>query len=757
MNRSSNLRACLAVAVTALFSTVLTANEAKDHWAFQPIRRPALPPSFFGNPIDAFLSVELKKRGLKPTAPAPRSLLLRRVYFDLIGLPPTRSELEAFLRDDSPVAYERVVERLLASPQHGERWGRHWMDVWRYSDWFGNEGKGRITNGLRHLWHWRDWIVSSLNSGKGYDRMILEMLAGDEIAPSDPDILSATGFLVRNRYRLDRNVPMMASVEHTGRAFLGLTFDCARCHEHKYDPISHEDYYAFRAFFEPMGFRTDRLPGQADILVNGLPRVYDADLEVTTYLFEKGDERRPLKKKPLTARVPTFFAAKLDLAEVTIPAEEANPFLKDWVGREEIDRLQAEIKRLEKVHKKKPDDRLTTRLLETARAQIEVTQLIVEADRRKVSGDTSMALEAGKAQHLFNVAQTRENIVRAEIKAADFRERLKTDPSRKAQLVAAEKEVAKYEKELAKLEKTKPTASYQPLAEVYPAKSSGRRTALARWLISRDNPLTARVAVNHIWMRHFGEPLVPTVFDFGRAGKPPTHPELLDWLAAEFMESGWDMKRLHRLIVTSAAYGRTSSNADHAGNRKLDPENQFLWRMNPRRMEAEVVRDSLLHLSGDLDRVLGGPEIAVKEADRNPRRSMYFKHSGVDTVEMLSEFDCASVTECYRRRESVLPQQALTMANSPLARRSARLIASRIKEPFIQTAFMTVLARRPSKQEQASCERFLTEQTNRFTQKLTNFTGGPKVSPAPAKEPKQRARENLVHVLLNHNDYVTIR
>ena len=743
----------ILMTVVVLTTPLLRGNGAKDHWAFQPIRKPTVPNHPSGNPIDAFISAELKKQGLKPAAAAARSILLRRIYLDLIGLPPTREQLHRFLSDRTPSAYERIVEELLASPQYGERWGRHWMDVWRYSDWFGNEGKDRITNGLRHLWHWRDWIVSSLNANKGYDRMILEMLAGDEIAPSDPEVLKATGFLVRNRYRLDRNVPLMASVDHVGRAFLGLTFDCARCHEHKYDPISHEDYYAFRAFFEPMGFRTDRLPGEPDIVVNGLPRVYDADLKMATYVFEKGDERRPVKDNPILARIPTFFGQGHELTAIDIPPEEANPFLKDWVGREEIQRLEAEFKRLEKVRQKNPNDKLTERLLETARTQIEATQKIVEADRLQLSGDKSMARAASEAQHAFNLAKTRENIARAEIKAADFRERLKTDPSRKAQLLAAEKEVAKYETELAKLKKAKPGANYQPLAKVYPAKSTGRRTALARWLTSRDNPLTARVAVNHIWMRHFGEPLVPTVFDFGRAGKAPTHPKLLDWLAAEFIDSGWTMKHLHRLIVTSAAYRRTSSNAGQTD----DLENRFLWRMNPRRMEAEVIRDSLLYLAGELDPTLGGPEVPVKDADRTPRRSLYFKHSGVDMVEMLSEFDCASVTECYRREESVLPQQALTLANSPIARRTSRRLAARIKEPFIESAFETILARSPNDRERDSCHQFVEQQSRRFAKKLTLFNGGPKVSPAPSKDPRQRARENLVHVLLNHNDYVTIR
>src|SRR5947207_3185631 len=266
-----------------------------QHWAFVPPARPALPEvknaGWVRNPIDAFIATEHERRGLTPRPEAPRHVLLRRVYLDLVGLPPTREELHAFLADTSPDAYEKVVGRLLASPQYGERWGRHWMDVWRYSDWAGYQAEVRESQPF--VWRWRDWIVESLNRDKPYDQMVREMLAGDEIAPTDPKVLAATGFLARNWYKFNRNVWLENTVEHTSKAFLGLTVNCARCHDHKYDPVSQIEHYRFRAFFEPYEVRTDRVPGEPDTKKDGVVRAFDADGAKKTFLFLRGDEKSP--------------------------------------------------------------------------------------------------------------------------------------------------------------------------------------------------------------------------------------------------------------------------------------------------------------------------------------------------------------------------------------------------------------------------------------------------------------------------------
>ena len=239
-------------------------SDPRRHWAFRPIVRPRVPVGvearWLNIPIDAFLEHELQSRGLAPLAAAEPHVLLRRLYLDLIGLPPTREELHEFLADPSEAAYLQVVDRLLESPQYGERWARHWMDVWRYSDWYGRRAVPDVLNSYAQIWRWRDWIVRSLNEDKGYDQMVREMLAADEIAPTDDANLAATGFLVRNFYRWNYNSWMKDNVEHTGKAFLGLTFNCAHCHDHKYDPITHRDYFALRAVFEPLELRHDRVP-----------------------------------------------------------------------------------------------------------------------------------------------------------------------------------------------------------------------------------------------------------------------------------------------------------------------------------------------------------------------------------------------------------------------------------------------------------------------------------------------------------------
>ena len=279
-------------------------QDPREHWSFRSPVKVALPqpkdPAWAENPIDTFIAVEHERHGLQANPLAAKETLLRRVYIDLIGLPPTRDELRAFLTDQSPTAYEAVVDRLLASPEYGERWGRHWMDVWRYSDPFGFNAEFRYSQ--RHIWRWRDWIVESLNADKGYGRMVVEMLAGDEVAPGDPDVLRATGFLGRNWYKFNRNEWLRETVDHTAMGFLGLTLKCCRCHDHKFDPVSQAEYYRFRAFFEPHDVRIDSVPGQPDPLQDGLSHVFDAKLQEPTYLFVRGDDRQPDKDHPPDAR-----------------------------------------------------------------------------------------------------------------------------------------------------------------------------------------------------------------------------------------------------------------------------------------------------------------------------------------------------------------------------------------------------------------------------------------------------------------------
>jgi mono/diheme cytochrome c family protein len=796
------------------------------HWAFQRPLRPAVPTTgaaaTLTNPIDAFLAKAREERGLTASAAADKGVLLRRVYLDLIGLPPTRAELHAFLADDSPDAYERVVDSLLARPQHGERWARHWMDVWRYADWAGY-GK-EVRDSQQHIWRWRDWIVESLNADRGYDRMIIDMLAGDELAPDDPNTLRATGYLARNWYRFNRNVWLDNTVEHMGKAFLGMTFNCARCHDHMYDPIAQRDYYRMRAFFEPYDVRIDRLAAQPNVEVDGVARVYDAHHDRQTFLFVRGLDTDPKKDEPLAPGVPSVLGnADFTIEPVHLPASAFNPGLRGYV-REEL-RVAARAA----IEKAKGAAAEAQAKLAAARDQWEKGEAPIDADGAVAVTNLGAAVETQRAAEKALAAATSaaavadkqlatktaelasleariaaDNVRYSEPPTADSAERTAAaiTAANAATICAAEEAVMVSEQAVAALppveaaddkqkqERTKAEEAlkaareklgkardeaekrtdYPPLDKLYPATSTGRRLALARWIADRNNPLTARVAVNQLWMRHFGEPLVATVFNFGVSGTPPTNAELLDWLAVELMDRGWSMKPLHRLIVTSQAYRMASTAPADDPRRSIDPDNRLLWHANPRRMEAETVRDSVLCVAGQLDTTLGGADLEYAKGLSVPRRSLYFQHANEKQMTFLKLFDVASVNECYRRSESIVPQQALALANSPLALGQARRLAASLwqqsnaqpvgaDERFVGAAFEQVLARSPSAQECTLSLEFLARQAARLADKtqLTAFAGGEAAGVKPADDPAMRAREDFVHVLLNHNDFVTIR
>ena len=720
-------------------------DDPLEHWAFQKIERPDIPKvDGISHPVDALLAAKQKDRGVIPVAAVNRKLAIRRLYLDLIGLPPTRGQLE----DNRP--WEAIVDELLASPQHGERWARHWMDVWRYSDWYGLGAQLRYSQ--RHLWHWRDWIVESLNENAGYDSMVRAMLAGDELFPDNPDQVRATGFLARNYFLFNRTTWLDNTIEHTGKAFLGLTINCAKCHDHKYDPISAVDYYRFRAIFEPHQVRLDPLPGDADLDKNGLPRVFDDNLEAVTYVHQRGDEKKPDKEAKIDPQVPEFLSAFASpIKKIKLPLPAYAPGSRKWVQEAQ---LEAAKKRVEKATAELAEAETTT---EEAASQMDLAKLKWEAARAEqksveatIAADQFRFANPGKSnEDLFRTAaKTQVAAVLARSKV----ERLGTDAKKKK---AAREAKKKAEERLAQLDKGKveydslrvtrkaletPAHKFTDYPSIFPDESTGRRTMLANWIVSPENPLTARVAVNHVWMRHFGVPLVDSVFDFGRQAKEPEQLALLDFLAVEFMESGWSFRHLHRLIVTSEAWRRDSSTAKvDSRTREADPENRFYWRMNPRRMEAQVVRDSLLHLSGELDLTMGGS--SVDPDGETKRRSIYFNHSPEKRSLFLSTFDDADLLQCYRRSESVVPQQALALSNSELAFKAAGRIAGKWgvekdSSALINELFLQILGRSPDEEEIGECVAF-----------LSNFPSGQ----------GQRARSQLVHALLNHNDFVTIR
>jgi hypothetical protein len=712
----------------------------------------------------------------------------------------------AFLNDDSSNAYEQVVDRLLASPQYGERWARHWMDVWRYSDWSGYQQE--VRNSARHIWRWRDWIIESLNADKGYDRMVVEMLAGDEIAPATPDVLRATGFLARNWYKFNRNTWLDNTVEHTAKAFLGITMNCARCHDHKYDPLSQAEYYELRAIFEPHDVRTDRVPGEPDPVKDGLPRVCDTKPSEPTYLFKRGNELQPDKENPLKPGVPKVLSEQLHIEPVELPVQAYYPALQAFALDEDLAKAarvlsdaesalakaQAELAAtLKKREGEAPAEskakaqesavavaaaEMAAKQLATARAANAALAARVVAEKAKFglspgAPTMELALIAGKAEREFALCQAQEQQFAAvqELDRCKAAQKLDDEVSQNA-VVAAEAKLVAATAVLtaAHAALANPTAEYRPLGEQLPRTSTGRRLAFARWVVDRKNPLAARVAINHIWLRHFAAPLVDNPFDFGLRSPSSRNQPLLDWLAVELMDHNWQMKHIHRLIVTSSTY-RMKSGGEGADvtNVERDPDNRQLWRMNPRRLEAEAVRDSLFHVAGNLDLTRGGPEIDYQAASNIARRSIYFRHAYEKQAKFLEVFDGPSVNECYRRSESVVPLQSLALSNSDVSIDQSRRLASELSklaakeaspdQAFIAIAFQQILNREPSAAELGECGGFLASQAELFraSTQLNSFAGGTKPNVPPSDDPVQRARENLTHVLYNHNDFVTVR
>jgi hypothetical protein len=754
----------------------------RDPWKpLDPPIRPNLPAiqstSSARNPVDLFIRKQLEDRGIPCKAEASKEILLRRIYHDLIGIPPTPMQQQAFLNDGRSNAYEQVVEQLLRSPQYGERWGRHWMDIWRYSDWagFGQQ----VRDSQPHIWHWRDWIIGSLNRNKPYDQMIHEMLAADEIAPTDPDKLRATGFLVRQYKLLSREKWLSDVVEHSFMAFQGMTIQCAKCHDHMYDPISQNEYYQVRAIFEPYQVRTDRLPGQADIAKDGLPRGYDANLDVPTYFLVRGDDRNPDKSKVIQPGIPTKWNLPLAPPQLTIlPRTSSRPDrlthviaetkkdLEQKAARQTQNSIAVEQKVLASSlqlfastsHSAPALTRLgifASTILDRNRLDNELAQLqlreylkLDELESLEENGTkqgntwTAIAKQLQQIQRKIALLNAKRELL--EHRALVIPHDEKGKKAHETKRIELSKKVDEREKTVAQPSTTEVNRGTRPN---YPEKSTGRRTAFAKWLTDLKNPLTARVAVNHLWQRHFGVGIVPTTNDFGKNGRPASHPALLDWLAVELMQSNWDLQQIQRLIVTSATY-RQASTPDEIGLQK-DPDNIYLWRFSPRRLEAEVVRDSVLSVSDTLDQSMSGPDIDHQLGLTSQRKSLYFRHAPEKQMEFLRLFDVAAATECYQRRPSIQPQQALAMFNSSMTIQNARKLAERLSETapndlaFIKSSFESILSRIPRSEEISECQNFLDQSKSLGTNSSFETT--------------RRARENLILVLLNHHEFVMLR
>ncbi len=572
--------------------------DATGHWAFRPVRRPSLPVVEDGGwpraPIDLFVLGRLEARDMRPAPAADRPTLIRRAYLDLLGLPPPPDVLDAVARDPREDWFEALVDRLLAAPQYGERWARYWLDVARYNDGFGSGFDG---GDKPEAWRYRDWVVDSLNADLPYDRFVWLQIAGDH-APDDPAAGVATGFLALGpTYKSDGGDPDAVAkakadtledrVDTTFRGMQALTVACARCHDHKFDPIPIEDYYALAGVFN--NTRELMQPVAAAEVVRRFEEHKRAVGDLDKQIKSRAEE---LKKKEAAGE------------GATESAEEVASL------RAELDALRARLEELKKSAPPKPE--------------------------------TAHAVADGGAAHMHVALR------------GDLRKRGDLVPRRFLTALGGAK-----------------GATWND--------GSGR-VQLADAIASPDNPLTARVIVNRLWMHHFGEAIVRTPSNFGTLGEPPTHPALLDWLAWRLMESGWSIKELHRDIMLSATYRMSSRfNAEHD---RVDGDNRLLWRMSPRRLDVEAWRDSLLAVTGELDLRVGGPP--TRELLRDRRRTLYsvVSRNGdrfeSDRFLRLFDFPAARITS-ERRQISTVPQQYLFMLNSPFLIERARQLAGRLE------------------------------------------------------------------------------
>jgi hypothetical protein len=648
-------------------------DEDRQWWAFQPLAKPAVPVntdrSWARNEVDQFVFAKLRQSGLQPSTQAPRIALARRLYFDLWGLPPTPEEVDAFVRDSSPDAWGKLVDKLLASPRYGERWARHWLDLVRYAD---SDGY-RIDDLRPTAWRYRDYVINAFNNDKPYDEFVREQIAGDEMTPRTPERLIATGYLRHWIYEYNNrdvvgqwNTILNDITDTTGDVFLGLGVQCARCHDHKFDPILQKDYYRLQAFFAPI-----------------LPR---EDIDVAT------------------------------------ESERADFHTKNAAWEEKTREIRQQITELEAPWKKKADELILPKFIEETLAlinkpipertpwehqiaELAYRQVTYEEYRMKITG-------ADKEKH---VALLKELGKFDELKPKPLPYALLvTDVGSTAPpLFIPKKSREPIEPGLLSVIDQKPLVIFPPFGMT---NTTGRRTGLAKWLTQPENPLAARVFVNRVWQYHFGRGLVGTSSDFGRLGEKPSHPELLDWLARRFVEEGWSMKKLHRLLVTSAAY-RQSSAGSFAEARKLDPENRLLWRGPIHRLDAEQIRDAILASTGELQLEMGGPAVDAFK----PRRSIYTKVMRNSRDPLLDVFDMPQHFSSTSQRDiTTTPVQSLLLINSQYMLQRARALAGRLQRidaesdaALVRSAYRLAFGRAPTSEEVSAGTEFLRAQQTR--------------------------------------------
>ena len=742
-------------------------EEERSHWSFQPVKRPDAPTvEGVAGPIDAFLATAMRKEGLDFAPEADRPTWIRRVSLNLTGLPPTPEEVEAFLADTSPVAFEKVVDRLLDSPAYGERWGRHWLDVAGYAD---SNGYTEVDSARPHAWRYRDYVIRAFNEDKPWNEFIREQLAGDELAgathadfqtavidPKKLEKLTATAFLrmapdgtgdPNDDANLARNLVIAEQMKIVSSSMLGLTVACAQCHDHRHDPISHEDYHRLRAVFDPAyDWQAWRAPAQRLYsLYTPEEHAKAAEIEKAAALIDV--EAREMSKKFLdeifeveVLKLPEADREPYRLARATAD-KDRTPGQKDLIKKYPS---ALALYSLDLYDKKKQDLVLAksaeaTKLRTTKPAQGFVMALT------EVKGQVP-------ASKLFN--------------RGDHEQPVRDVPPGELTILT-----------------TPEIEPFTPAA--VPSGSSGRRLAYANWLTSGKHPLVARVLVNRFWMHHFGRGLVNTPGDFGLAGERPSHPELLDWLADEFVKSGWKLKPLHRSIVLSRAYRQSAANPDSL---QADPENRLLSRYKVRRLEAEPLRDSILAAAGALvDKPFGPPSTIARDpagrivlgvdkgtitkaevapgGEQDFRRSVYVEVRRSKPVTVLDTFDAPVMTpHCELRPQTTVAPQSLLLMNDTFILDNASRLADRLhteipddEKARLERAWQLLYGKTPGESEVARAINYLRLQTATLT---VHHAQNPPAAPAkgapplPSPDPAREAFASLCQILLSSNRFL---
>ncbi len=638
----------------------------RDWWAFRPVRDPKVPLSddaWCGNEIDRFVLARMQAAGVRPAPRAAPNVLVRRLYFDLLGLPPTPEQIAAFEADDSPAAWERLVDSLLASPRYGEQWARSWLDVVRYA-----ESDGWNQDAYRpHIWRYRDYVVDSFNSDRPWPEFVRQQLAGDEMPGDAPENLAATGFLRLGIYEYNQrdarglwNDILNETTDVVGDAFLGIGIACARCHDHKFDPLLQRDYFKLRAFFEPIEWRDDLVLATAKQQSEYLERRAEWERATADIRARIDALLEPYYKRKWQSTVAKF---PLDIqACFHKPRAERNSWehqMAYLVSRQFEEEGGGPLKSLSKSDKQRYEELKQELAAIPAPAPpppvMAATDFFGPASPTVIPDSGGAVVEPG-----FLTVLTGDDVP-AVIRRA--------------------------------------------------GRSSGRRSALAEWISRGDNPLTTRVFVNRIWQKHFGRGLVASPNDFGRQGQPPTHPELLDWLVSRFVEGGFSVKRLHRRILLSSTWQQSARNGGAAVFRQADPQEFLLWRSRVRRLSAEQIRDAMLMLSGELEHQLGGPGVPAD----SPRRSLYVRSLRNTPDEFLHAFDMANgLRSVAERNSTTTPIQALMMINGSWAIGRAQSFAERLRQrsdatvdAMIVHAVRSATGRRPEAVERQQAADFL--------------------------------------------------